>query len=615
MLIFLQVTKLRESHAFQEGKRNELRKTHGELWDEFERVARELERLGNELHVMSEHAVNLDANFSKYGYSAHLRTIPRSGSTSAATSVYEDHEKHWSSEAGNRESGEYITFFQRPVIRQYFHKGLLWRAEEMAEVASYELFIDLFYVGILAIAGDNAAEGATGQALLKYVIVFILAWKIWGEVGTYMSWIAADDIIRRLSVLVFLVMLLGVTTNMADSWEVTYPPMIGFYIAARWYSALYYLFTGYMIPMVRNSMIATSVINFIPGLLWIGSIHTHEPNRQALIWIALFIDIFGPVILVLFERGGAWMGPKFSNLMKSTFEFMPGANIEHKIERTNAFVSLVFGYSVVALLYQSATVDPLNAFYGKAALGLIMAFSFNWMYFEIDTFNMHTHAIRHHFLASKWKRWFSRLESATNQDPGFIWISSHLPFTMAYTLAGSALSKIVLAHDTVESEAEMLFEPYNTRSEEHIPIALMWYYCGGIGTALFCMALISMSHASKTIPNARLTKPIRLVIRALVGIAIMLLPLAHEHLDSLELVAIVTCMVVFVLMIDLAGTSCHGQVFWGFRNCDSKARYSARCEMSRKEMAEKVRTGEIVNVEELAAKNRQKGGTGVGIEV
>jgi low temperature requirement protein LtrA len=402
VLISIQVNALKESHAHQEGKRDDLRKTHGELWDEFERVAKELDRLSNELHVVSEHAVNLDANFSKYGYSAHLRTIPKgSGNTSAATSIYEGEEHHdWSSEK-SKDSGEHMIFFQRPVIRQYFHKGLLWRAEEMTEVASYELFIDLFYVGILAIAGDNAAEAGSGQGFLKYVIVFVLAWKIWGEVGTYMSWIAADDIIRRLSVLIFLVMLLGVTTNMADSWEATYAPMIGFYIAARWYSATYYAFTGYMIPMVRNAMIATSLMSFLPGLLWIGSIHTEEPNRQALIWIGLFIDIFGPVILVLFERGGEWMGTRLGGFMKRTFEFIPGANIEHKIERTNAFVSLVFGYSVVALLYQSAAHNPLNAFFGKAALGLIMAFSFNWMYFEIDTFNMHTHAIRHHFFASK----------------------------------------------------------------------------------------------------------------------------------------------------------------------------------------------------------------------
>jgi hypothetical protein len=35
-------------------------------------VVRELDKLSTELHMVSEHAVQLDANFEKYGYSAHL---------------------------------------------------------------------------------------------------------------------------------------------------------------------------------------------------------------------------------------------------------------------------------------------------------------------------------------------------------------------------------------------------------------------------------------------------------------------------------------------------------------------------------------------------------------
>lgn len=35
-------------------------------------------------------------------------------------------------------------WYRRPVIRQYFHKGLLWRAHENEEVASCELFVGMF---------------------------------------------------------------------------------------------------------------------------------------------------------------------------------------------------------------------------------------------------------------------------------------------------------------------------------------------------------------------------------------------------------------------------------------------------------------------------------------
>jgi low temperature requirement protein LtrA len=286
-------------------------------------------------------------------------------------------------------------------MRQYFHKGLLWRAQEAQEVASYELFVDLFYVGIIAIAGDGAAEEATGQALLRFAITFILSWKFWSDISQMISWFDADDVMRRITTLFILTCLLGLTVNIAGSREQTYTPMIAFYLASRWFVALYYLWMAYLIPMVRAAMISTAISTFIPGLIWIGSIHVEEPNRQALIWIAIALDIFGPLFLITFMRSRYWLNEGFRCWSETTFDFLPGQNIEHKIERTNAFVTLVFGYSVVALLYQSAVPFGLNAFFGKAVLGLIQAFTFNWLYFEIDTFNMHTHAIRRHFFSCK----------------------------------------------------------------------------------------------------------------------------------------------------------------------------------------------------------------------
>lgn len=86
------------------------------------------------------------------------------------------------------------------------------------------------------------------------------------------------------------------------------------------------------------------------------------------------------------ERLGEWVD--------RVFEFYPAMNIEHKVERTNAFVTLVFGYSVVAIIYQNSATFGFNAFYGKATLGLVQAFCFNWIYFELDGADLYNHAIR-----------------------------------------------------------------------------------------------------------------------------------------------------------------------------------------------------------------------------
>lgn len=311
-------------------------------------------------------------------------TLPQNGTDSSSSSLYDDHDHSDDHEStadhykAAKKQGQSLVFLKRPMMRQYFHKGLLWRAQSLQEVASYELFVDLFYVGIIAIAGDAAAEEPNGESLLKFIIVFVLSWKFWGDVSLYVSWFDADDILRRLIVLFILTCLLGFTINIGGSWDVTWTALVSFYLAPRWMGSLYFLWMAYLIPMVRMAMISTAIVNFVPGIFYIASVHVPNWGRQGLLWPALVLDIFGPALLVAVQRGPKWLGPKLSAWARKTYDFIPGANIEHKIERTNAFVALVFGYSVIALLYQSAVEIPLNAFFGKAVLFLIIAFTYNW---------------------------------------------------------------------------------------------------------------------------------------------------------------------------------------------------------------------------------------------
>lgn len=67
------VEALREAHSHHCDRREELRERHGEAYREFERIHATLDALNQEIHDLSERAVQLDASFSKYGYSAHLR--------------------------------------------------------------------------------------------------------------------------------------------------------------------------------------------------------------------------------------------------------------------------------------------------------------------------------------------------------------------------------------------------------------------------------------------------------------------------------------------------------------------------------------------------------------
>lgn len=218
--------------------------------------------------------------------------------------------------------------------------------------------------------------------------------------------------------------------------------------------------------------------------------------------------------IVWVKRWAEKQHPEFASKNDKWFEFSPAINIEHKTERTKAFVTLVFGYSVVALLFQDRAPYGINGFFGKAVLGLIQAFSFNWLDFEIDSWNLHTHAIRRHIVSS------------------MVWMTAHLPFIMAYVLAGA---RLVLIRDCRNTNPDDLTAAYLAKSDSEVPKGLRWFYCAGIGIALLCMTIISLSHVHKVFDGQRIKKKSRIFNRIVVAIILIYLPLA-ESLDSLQVI-------------------------------------------------------------------------------
>lgn len=60
----------------------------------------------------------------------------------------------------------------------------------------------------------------------------------------------------------------------------------------------------------------------------------------------------------------------FMRQVTELFDYIPAVNIKHSVERMNGFSSLVFGYSVVGILFQSDGGYNINAFLGKAILSV-----------------------------------------------------------------------------------------------------------------------------------------------------------------------------------------------------------------------------------------------------
>lgn len=324
-------------------------------------------------------------------------------------------------------------------------------------------------------------------------------------------------------------------------------------------------------------MIINATCIAIPAVVWIASVQVEYPDRLSIIWIAIFLDLFGVLAVVYVKRWAESRNSSWVAKHPQWFDFFPAINIEHKTERTNALVTLVFGYSVVALLFQNKAAYGINAFFGKAVLGLIQAFSFNWLYFEIDSWNLHTHAIRRHMVSS------------------LIWTTFHLPFIMAYVLAGASLSRLVLATDCHDANLDDLTEAYTGSSKPEISSGLRFFYCVGLGVALISMSIISLCHVHKEFDGERIGKRYRISVRISVAIILIFLPLA-DSLSSLKLISITTGLTFLTLMVDVYGSTSIHDDFW---KCTAQCKYRASCPIKRKLAMDAVKTGTTIRLEEV----------------
>lgn len=566
-----QLQAIRELQAHHERRRVSIREKHGDIYNEFEHIKSELDAISVELDLLTDHHVTLDANFSKFGYSAHLRTIDveTPSTPGPESSTFSELSEDWKLA---RQTGMNLKFWKRPVVRQYFHKGLLWRSKESGEVASFELFIDLLYVGVIAAIGDTASESATGASLLHYLITYTMSARMWADITNMTNWFETGDVVQRLSILVFLLCLLGFTVNIANAFESSYTAMVAFYLGERLVQGAYFLWVAALVPTIRGVMICQGVLILITTAMWIASVHIEYPARFGLMIPTVIIDIFGSMAITFVMRAMQQFNvsessKRFASFMRrlaTHFEFYPAFNIEHRVERNNTFIALVFGYSVLAILYQNRfSVFASNSIFGKACLSLIQAFCFNWMYFEIDLLNMQVHAIRRHYFSA------------------WIWIFGHLPFAMGYTLAATAMSKIVLAHDCSNADEESLAKPYDSRSLDEVDTGLRWFYCGGLCVALVFSCIISVSHIYHISSDSRLSRESRLLVRFVAAIVILMLPLVpKDRLQSLALMGVTCSIIIGCLIIDLYGLSSRSGEFWigGFSHEEKRATsYAAHC--------------------------------------
>ncbi|WOO82402.1 uncharacterized protein LOC62_04G005891 [Vanrija pseudolonga] len=255
----------------------------------------------------------------------------------------------------------------------------------------------------------------------------------------------------------------------------------------------------------------------------------------------------------------------------------PAINIEHSIERSGAFVVIVLGELVMNMLYvatpassgessgghtntttsegatgegghvarqvvstlfnlaaEAASGSPttnastvgLSPKYGKAVLGLMVAWALNFLYtIPSEELNQYTHALRRSWLT------------------GLLFSFLHWPLCAALVLASAAASKFVLHDEELNSEESVTLLP-----------GLRWYWGCGLGFALIITASLDLLHGSMHHWRAtRIPRGVRFAFAVMGGLILILVPLAGDRLNILSTMGVSVGVVWAVVAVQAIG--------------------------------------------------------------
>jgi low temperature requirement protein LtrA len=235
------------------------------------------------------------------------------------------------------------------------------RVEEEERVTPLELFFDLVFVFAITQATSLMAANPTWEGLGQGLLVLAAIWWAWVAYSWLTNTIDPDEDGARISMFAAMVAMFVVALAAPEAFGADGVLFGGAYFVVR---ALHIIIYAYASPTVD---IRQAVQRLAPGVL-VGSAllivaGTQDGTVQAVLWcVAITIDWLAPVI------GG-----------------MSGWSIHpaHFAERYGLIIIIALGESIVAigLGLSGASLDAEQL--AAAALGLLLAGSLWWAYFDV----------------------------------------------------------------------------------------------------------------------------------------------------------------------------------------------------------------------------------------
>jgi low temperature requirement protein LtrA len=302
-----------------------------------------------------------------------------------------------------------------------------------------ELFYDLVFVAAIAEVAHNLNEHVSLAGFLGYMLLFVPIWWSWIGATFYATRFDTDDLGHRLLTLLQMIAIAVLAVNVHYGLGKTSDGFALSYITVRCILIFQYLMAGYFVVAARK-LTTWYVTGFsIAAAIWLISIFVPIPLRFWLWGLGFIIDFGTPLTA---GKLVAKVPPSFS----------------HIPERLGLFTIIVLGEAVIAVVNGVSQLQWGFASATVAVLGMIVAFSLWWIYFDsVDGSPL-------------------RAMGIGNMKIGLTWLYCHLPLAIGIAATGVGVEHIVVSSKTAGAL------PSNER----------WLICGAVAICLTALAVIHL---------------------------------------------------------------------------------------------------------------------------
>ncbi|MFL6395075.1 MAG: low temperature requirement protein A [Nitrososphaeraceae archaeon] len=309
-----------------------------------------------------------------------------------------------------------------------------------------ENFYDLIVAIIVFQLSRDLNQDVSVYGFLSFVALFIPVVWSWVGVTFYSTRFETDDLAHRLLMLLQIAAAAFMAVSVPDGLGKNSSWFALSYTIMRTILVIEYLRTRRHVPAARQLTTRYSIGFSIAAGIWFASIFVPPPIRLIMWIIGLAADIGTPL---LFAR-------------QLSVQFAP--HVHHLPERFGSFTIIVLGISILGVVNGIAAHNWTASSIISAGLGLGIAFSLWWIYFDtVD--GSEIRALRE------------------NKQIGIYitWLYIHFPLIIGFTAFGVGIEHVVLSNQALA-----------------LPSSEKWLLCVSTFFCLLTLGVIQMTSAMTT---------------------------------------------------------------------------------------------------------------------